>query len=305
MTMEKIKTKEKLHRIGAIRSLITNLQFIEIDDGYELFYRGHYSQSFKLSPSIYRGKIKCEHELYQDIIRMCPNDFIYDTTFEKLVKMQHYQLPTRLVDITTNPLVALFFACHDYNNAYKNGKPSNPNPNGAIEVIAVKKDKIKYYDSNCVCILSNIAKMKYDNFKEDYSKYSNTDKEVFNNLEEIKELTYKIKQERAGFEYIKPETINNIHCVKPKLNNPRIIRQFGAFLIFGIAGKDKEEVSLLDIKSDKFKNLQMIVKDCGKRKILDELEQLGISEQSLFPEIDAVAHYLVSKSKCLGIHSTR
>ena len=33
--------------------------------------------------------------------------------FEKLVKMQHYQICTRLLDLTTNPLVALFFACED------------------------------------------------------------------------------------------------------------------------------------------------------------------------------------------------
>ena len=43
-----------------------------------------------------------------------PMDFYNSRShFEKLGKMQHYQMCTRLLDLTTNPLVALFFACED------------------------------------------------------------------------------------------------------------------------------------------------------------------------------------------------
>jgi hypothetical protein len=43
-----------------------------------------------------------------------------NTTFDKLVRMQHHGLPTRLLDVTSNPLVALFFACNQ--SAKSDGK---------------------------------------------------------------------------------------------------------------------------------------------------------------------------------------
>ena len=32
------------------------------------------------------------------------------TPLEELAKLQHYSIPTRLVDVTINPLIALYFA---------------------------------------------------------------------------------------------------------------------------------------------------------------------------------------------------
>lgn len=82
--------------------------------GTEVFYRGHANGAWGLKPSIVRSDegIKNEHSLFRDMVARVPRDFSEcKSALDYLVHMQHYGLPTRLLDVTTNPLVALYFAC--------------------------------------------------------------------------------------------------------------------------------------------------------------------------------------------------
>ena len=84
------------------------------NEGTEVFYRGHADESWNLKPSIVRSNegIKKEHSLFRDMVARVPRDFSEcKSALDYLVHMQHYGLPTRLLDVTTNPLVALYFAC--------------------------------------------------------------------------------------------------------------------------------------------------------------------------------------------------
>lgn len=77
------------------------------------FYRGHYSSDYELIPSVFRGtNWEKESYFYHEIAVRSPEHFQGKSHLDKLVTMQHYDCPTRLLDITSNPLVA-FFCLHE------------------------------------------------------------------------------------------------------------------------------------------------------------------------------------------------
>lgn len=78
-----------------------------------LFFRGHSNKAYTLRPTLYRtgNYYQSEHKIFREIILNCPQDFSNcKSSIEILVKMQHYGVPTRILDLSRNALTALFFA---------------------------------------------------------------------------------------------------------------------------------------------------------------------------------------------------
>lgn len=104
---------EYIDVISTIKRVVSSQEYIEIKD-YSI-YRGTKNKNYNLQPSLFRlpgYRHETEAELTKSFATLRPEAFdTCSNNFELLAKMQHYGLPTRLLDFSMNPLVALYFAC--------------------------------------------------------------------------------------------------------------------------------------------------------------------------------------------------
>lgn len=112
----------KINKVSEYLEIVNVLSQVKHEDfvNGEIIYRGMANKNWKLLP--YLGRYKDlsegqEYNLVKNLLSLRPEAFVdLKSNFEILTKMQHYKLPTRLLDFTTNPLIALFFACSDLAN---------------------------------------------------------------------------------------------------------------------------------------------------------------------------------------------
>lgn len=292
------------------------LKIDKTNDSNLLYFRGEDSDhgDQALTPSVFRGFLDQEHRIYREMQRFNDHEFAVDkTAFDKLARMQHYLAPTRMLDMSEDVLSALYFAL----GARKDGET------GVVYVLEIDHDAVKYYDSDAVSVVANLAKspLTNDGASKDKSKTALHrdaarflhDRTGFKGQASVDFLLHDIREEKSYFRsLIDPVHLFSVLCVKPKYTNERLHGQKGAFLLFGMNLTDASKpIKLLQndpsrpdalcpnaaFESDwhPVRKLTKIRLGCNINQ--QSLSRLGVTKPYMYPEMDKVAEYLKAASK--------
>ncbi len=264
-----VRDKKKYFMVNCLEEYVSEVYKIldswdNISQTIHPWFRGQSNSNWDLIPRLFRSM---SYELEREILR----DFklnarsylsrLPQNEFDWLFVMQHYGLPTRLLDWSESHLIALYFATVDFSNDYD-----------AIVWILhpwTLNENQKILNQRTVPVTSNPELFRY----------------LLGN-------TYKMGDEN-GFSPDPSRTVKAKYPVAIRANRdtPRIIAQKGVFTLHGYdkKGLNKiipliEKFSLSHIKIDK-----IIINGKSKLKILKQLYLAGINNSVVFPEIEGIA----------------
>ncbi|WP_294959952.1 FRG domain-containing protein [uncultured Fibrobacter sp.] len=252
----------------------------------QVYYRGEASVDWVALPSVLRDRESYVKEsfYYHEIQVRCPKDFENQSFLNRLVTMQHYELPTRLLDITSNPLNALYFACECKKKKNKDGR---------VTFFPTLPGSMSYGDSDKALILSCLPHLTmYEQFQliDEIKKSSSGIYREEPSTSILNKLLLEIRAEKPAFQpRIALGDILNPLFVQPNMTNPRIINQQGAFLLSGLSKSVQEAKE--KIKSRMAKT-HLIIPASQKDTILEELDAIGINQATIYPNLDKIAGYL-------------
>lgn len=273
------------------RYVVVNLQnwqqakdiFEKFNSSKEWIFRGQANSSWNLVPLLYRfakytGELSIE-EMSLNLFRKKATDYSvvkkYNprTSFEWLYMMQHYGVPTRLLDWTHCPYIATFFALQSSSEQLTGSK--------FCAIWAVNQYWCKRQALTRIKTIS-----KYSNINED------ADLTTDEHFVDLFLDSYK-------------HNLNFVYPLKPKPDNmfPRIKKQEGIFLCQGNDDTSFEDNLLFDggvnvtpdniIKERKDNIFKFVIENkyCGK--ILKDLDcTYQINQKGLFGSLDQYGHQI-------------
>ena len=182
-------------------------------------------------------------------------------SWEVLALAQHHGLPTRFMDWTTNPLVALYFAVRN---------PEHDTVDSKSAIYVLTQTPLSYEEL-------------VDNTRADSRK------QMEESLESKRGKTNKIQERHIkvllNAEEISPFEISENVIYDPPHVSPRIRAQDGLLLAFQNPVTPLPETHYSEL----------LIPGNRRDKIRRELEQYGVFDKQLFPDLDGLAKWLKFK----------
>lgn len=279
----------------------------ELPDG-RIYFRGQsklVSAGFPLKPSIGRyNKLESlrlfeRDQIERDVLGVFTNHLLTyvrhlpRNDWEALAIAQHHGLPTRFMDWTTNPLVALYFAARE-TECDDDGKPLNSavyvltsEPVRYSELGRPVEDEIKP-----VADTFTTPATKPNEEDEAYNQWAfagepsaSSDRSVVEPNMATSRRTVGIEGEASTVEAAAPESpfdITENVIYDPPHVSPRIRAQDGVLLACHQPMRPLEEKDYLEL----------IIKHEAHDDIRRRLDQYGVFDKQLFPDLDGIAKWL-------------
>lgn len=253
---------------------------------FQFFYRGESSVNWRLLPSILRHETSWSKEsfYYHEMLVRCPGEFKDSSFLNKLVTMQHYGCPTRLLDVTLNSLIGLYFACE-----------SNYCEDGKVYIFPTIRGFMSYADSEMVLFLSCLPHLSLNeqkNLQQELKSFAEHNEPSYLPLWTRDKLLSIAKKEKPSLLDISNfGDLMSPLFVQPDYTNDRIRNQQGAFIISGVFESLDEAESRLKARTA---NTSFIIEAGAKKKILDELDSVGVNKATVYPNVEKIAEYLKS-----------